>query len=65
LTVYPEALTEGFGVYCYTTTGESTMHNHTYTYKPTPKPSKAQEIIVTIACLAVFALWGVLLALGV
>lgn len=24
-----------------------------------------QEIIVTIACLAVFALWGVLLALGV
>jgi hypothetical protein len=24
-----------------------------------------QEIIITIACLAVFALWGVLLALGV
>lgn len=26
---------------------------------------KVQEIIVTIACLAVFAFWGVLLALGV
>ena len=24
-----------------------------------------QEIIITIACLAVFAFWGVLLALGV
>lgn len=24
-----------------------------------------QEIIVTIACLAVFAFWGVLLALGI
>ena len=49
---------------------ESTMNKHTYTYKPsaehvTPKPSKAQEIIITIACIAVFALWGVLLALGV
>jgi hypothetical protein len=41
------------------------MNKHTYTYKPEPKPSKAQEIIITIACLAVFALWGVLLALGV
>jgi len=46
------------------------MHNHQYTYKPSSKPSaehvsKAQEIIITIACLAVFALWGVLLALGV
>jgi hypothetical protein len=46
------------------------MNNHQYTYKPEPKPSaehvsKAQEIIITIACLAVFAFWGVLLALGV
>lgn len=41
------------------------MHNHQYTYKPTPKVSKAQGIIVTVSCLAVFALWGVLLALGV
>lgn len=24
-----------------------------------------QEIIITIACIAVFAFWGVLLALGV
>jgi hypothetical protein len=41
------------------------MNNHQYTYKPESKPSKAQEIIITIACLAVFTLWGVLLALGV
>ena len=41
------------------------MHTHQYTYKPTPKASKAQEIIITVSCLAVFALWGVLLALGV
>lgn len=41
------------------------MHSHQYTYKPTSKVSKAQEIIITISCLAVFALWGVLLALGV
>jgi hypothetical protein len=41
------------------------MNNHQYTYKPEPAESKAQEIIITIACLAVFALWGVLLALGV
>lgn len=26
---------------------------------------KFEDIIVTISCLAVFALWGVLLALGV
>jgi hypothetical protein len=66
LTVYSEALAEGFGVYCYTTTGEPTMHNHQYTYKPSAEHvSKAQEIIIIIACLAVFALWGVLLALGV
>ena len=41
------------------------MRNNQYTYKPMPKPSKAQEIIITASCLAVFALWGVLLALGV
>lgn len=41
------------------------MHNHQYTYQPTPKPSKANDVIITISCLAVFALWGVLLALGV
>ena len=42
------------------------MKNHQYTYKPSAEHvSKAQEIIITIACLAVFALWGVLLALGV
>jgi hypothetical protein len=41
------------------------MHNHQYTYTPESKPSKAQEITITIACLVVFAFWGVLLALGV
>jgi hypothetical protein len=39
--------------------------NHTQTYTAVPAESKVQEIIITIACLAVFALWGVLLALGV
>jgi hypothetical protein len=29
------------------------------------KASPLQEIIITVACLAVFAFWGVLLALGV
>lgn len=46
------------------------MHNHQYTYKPASKPSaehvsKAQDVIITASCLAVFAFWGVLLALGV
>lgn len=41
------------------------MSQHQYTYKPTPKPYKAQDILITVSCLAVFALWGVLLALGV
>lgn len=41
------------------------MSQHHYTYKPTTKPSKAQDVIIAISCLAVFALWGVLLALGV
>jgi len=46
---------------------EITMSKHQYTYTPEAKPSvsKAQEIIVTVACVAVFAFWGVLLALGV
>jgi hypothetical protein len=41
------------------------MHHHNQNYTPESKSSKAQEIAITIACLAVFALWGVLLALGV
>ena len=41
------------------------MHNHNYTPPVTPKASKAQDVIITVSCLAVFALWGVLLALGV
>jgi hypothetical protein len=41
------------------------MHHHNQNYTPESKPSKTQEIIITIACLTVFALWGVLLALGV
>jgi hypothetical protein len=41
------------------------MNKHQYTYKPEAETSKTQEIIITIACLAVFAFWGVLLALGV
>jgi hypothetical protein len=48
------------------TTNQGTiMSKHQYTYTPEPKYSKAQEIIITVSCLAVFALWGVLLALGV
>ena len=41
------------------------MHNHQYTYRPSSKVSKAQDVIITVSCLAVFAFWGVLLALGV
>lgn len=46
------------------------MSHHQYTYTPSaehvaPQESKAQGIIITIICLAVFAFWGVLLALGV
>lgn len=41
------------------------MHNHQYTYTPEPAESPVQGIIIAIACIAVFALWGVLLALGV
>lgn len=41
------------------------MSQHQYTYKPMPQESKIEGIIITVSCLAVFALWGVLLALGV
>lgn len=41
------------------------MSQHNYIPPVAPQESKAQEIIITIACLAVFALWGVLLALGI
>lgn len=41
------------------------MHHHNQNYTPEPAESPVQGIIITIACLAVFALWGVLLALGV
>lgn len=41
------------------------MHHHNYIPPVESKPSKAQDVIVTISCLAVFALWGVLLAFGV
>lgn len=38
------------------------MHNHQYTYKPMPQESKIEGIIITVACVAVFAFIGVLLA---
>jgi hypothetical protein len=41
------------------------MNNHQQTYTPAPEQSPVQGIIITVACLAVFAFWGVLLALGV
>jgi hypothetical protein len=41
------------------------MHRHNQNYTPAPQESHTQAIVITIACLAVFALWGVLLALGV
>ena len=41
------------------------MHSYNYTPPVAPTESKAQEITITVACLAVFAFWGVLLALGV
>ncbi len=39
--------------------------NHTETYTVEPTESRIEGIIITVACLAVFALWGVLLAMGV
>lgn len=41
------------------------MNHHNYIPPVEPQESKAQEIIIVISCLAVFALWGVLLALGI
>lgn len=41
------------------------MHNHQYTYSPKPQESTVKSVAITVACLAVFALWGVLLALGI
>ena len=39
-----------------------TMNNHQYTYTPAPQESKIEGIIITVACVAVFAFIGVLLA---
>ena len=45
------------------------MHHHNYTPPVAsliePKESPVQGIIIATTCIAVFALWGVLLALGV
>jgi hypothetical protein len=41
------------------------MHNHQYTYSPKPQESKLEGILIAVACVAVFAFIGVLLALGV
>lgn len=41
------------------------MHQHNYIPPVEPKESPVQGIIIAIACIAVFAFWGVLLALGV
>ena len=41
------------------------MNKHQQTYSPEPQESKLEGIIIAIACLAVFAFWGVLLALGI
>ena len=41
------------------------MSHHKYTYSPKPQESKLDGIIITVACVAVFAFIGVLLALGV
>ena len=41
------------------------MSKHNYIPPIEPKESPVQGIIIATACIAVFALWGVLLALGV
>lgn len=46
------------------------MHHHNQNYTPSaehvePAESPVQGIIIAVACVAVFAFWGVLLALGV
>lgn len=38
------------------------MSNHQYTYSPKPQESKLEGIIIAVACVAVFAFIGVLLA---
>ena len=41
------------------------MSKHNYIPPTDPEESPFKGILTAIACLAVFALWGVLLALGV
>lgn len=41
------------------------MSQHNYIPAVEPKESPVQGIIIAIACIAVFAFWGVLLALGI
>lgn len=41
------------------------MNKHNYIPPVAPQESKIEGIIIATACIAVFALWGVLLALGV
>jgi hypothetical protein len=41
------------------------MHHHNQNYTPAPQESKLEGVIIALLCFAVFALWGVLLALGV
>jgi hypothetical protein len=41
------------------------MSQHQYTYTPAKQESKLEAMVIVVLCLAVFALWGVLLALGV
>lgn len=57
-----EPITE---LYERTTHCEQTMNQHKYIPPIAPAESKVRGYIIVIACLAVFALWGVLLALGV
>lgn len=38
------------------------MHHHNQNYTPAPQESKIEGIIITLACVAVFAFIGVLLA---
>jgi hypothetical protein len=41
------------------------MSHHQYIPPVAPAESPVQGILIAVSCLAVFALWGVLLALGV
>lgn len=41
------------------------MHHHNQNYTPAPQESKIEGVIIAVACVAVFAFWGVLLALGI